>query len=116
MCLKEYHVFTFSNREAYERLLLKFPDYTKKPKEGTVKGKEIKGEIKVVKEFIGRGWQTMKEDWDGYSYEDLVNMGNIRHWFVLRYYRFWDWESLEKVVKMIGDSPYLFGKVTVTIY
>lgn len=113
MCLKEYRVFTFTNRDAYERLLLKLKSL-EPPESGTAadKAKSIKGLIKEVRSFV----RFNKENWDKIPFTELEAMEKARGFFSVYYYAFWDWESFAKVEKQVSKAKYLFGKVTVEVY
>jgi len=107
MCLCFYHIYTFSNRRAYIRLLYRLFNKRKN-------GKYLKtypvGWIHVVKEF-GPFWKEL--DWDRLSIEELHNMERAGgFFFTVRYYQFHSWATLREAIKEIGAAQHLYGKVT----
>jgi hypothetical protein len=111
MCLKLYHRYTFSNRYAYERLLRKL---FKNPKSKRYGMSDIRGQIKVVRE-----WQAFKTngwDWDKFSFEELQRMEYVGGFFQVWYYQFHDWKSLKETIRKIGGATHLFGEVVIELY
>jgi len=109
MCLCFYHVYTFSNRRAYIRLLYRL--FNKKKSEQYLKA-SLEGWIHVVREF-GPFWRGL--DWDRFPIEDLQGMERAGGFFTVYYYQFYNWETLRRAIKEIGAAKFLFGKVSLQL-
>lgn len=111
MCLCFYHIYTFSNRHAYERLLWRLFNH-KHGGERYIKTTPV-GWIHVVREF-GPFWR--KYNWDDLPIEELLKMERVGGFFTVYYYRFNSWQSLRDAIKEIGAAPYLFGEAKMQIH
>jgi len=106
MCLKLYHSYTFSNKEAFMRFLgrLRRSEYQCKS--------PPKGLIYVASDVRPK----IKEHWNRHSFEDLRTMGE-RHFFKCNYYGlWWTWKRFFEDMKIIEKAEFVFGKVTMEMF
>lgn len=104
MCLKEFHTFTFSNREALDRLTK-----TLWAKYGN---KTIKGLLhKAVKLNV----PNLENTWNDFTFDELMSMRLTTHWFIAQYLNFRDWKSLKETLSELGDCQFVFGRIEVEI-
>lgn len=105
MCLKKFVKYTFSNREAWDRITkIVEEDYSKYVPEG---------EIYVIREYREWGVKTVKDRRNTLSYDNL--MGEIenfyppfKHW---DYYSFLTWDEWRQTREDVGDIQDVFGYV-----
>lgn len=112
MCLKEYYTLTFTNREAYERVLTRL----KKHKNHSVSG------IFYIIENYNSG--ETKESRSKYNYKSLMNLVKFGGGFyiVVKQFPFKEWSieskyiyGLTDVIEKIGDAQDVFGKVVIEV-
>jgi len=103
MCLKEYHIFTFTNREALDRLVRELPH-----KYGD---KTIKGLLHKVILFH----LNMENTWNTLTFDELMTMRLTRHWFDIKSFNLRNWEQYNEVLSKLGDCQFVFGKIEVEI-
>ena len=108
MCLKKFVNYTFSNREAFERLLVILNDEY---------GKYLpKGEIFIIHSYRdwGKKYQDKRND---LSYDELIELMRMFYspfkvWSLVDFY---DWGSFNLAVKQIGEEKDIFGEITIEV-
>lgn len=105
MCLKEFQVFTFSNYDAFKRVLKRL----EAPKYWT---KQISGHITIIKRWKAK--QTYPRD--DYSYMDLEEMCGQFPLLDFECYYFENWQVFNQIYfTVLKNNDDMFGKVTVEI-
>jgi len=106
MCLKLYHTYTFSNKEAFTRFLgrLRNSEYCSKS--------APKGLIHVAYDIR----PEIKKKWNKYSFEELTRMRE-NHFLKCRYYAlWWTWERFFEDMEKIEKTKFVFGKVKIEMF
>lgn len=104
MCLKEFHIFTFTNREALDRLVRKlWAKYGNKS-------------IKGIFHRVTLSHPDMGEDiWNSFTYNELMEMKLTKHWFKAEPFTFHDWKNYKKTISRLRGCQFVFGKIEVEI-
>ena len=111
MCLCEYHRFTFSNREAFDRLVRILNDeYGKYLPQGEIY--MINGYKQYYKHAI-----KLEKNRNQYTYEELMEyLGDYSPPFTnWDYYSITNWEELEQTLNDIKDCKDVFGYIEVEV-
>jgi len=111
MCLKKFVKFTFSNKEAFERLdeILsnEYGKYT------------IKGEIIAINGYKDyyRHAQIVKKNRNDYPYDELMELlGDFSPVFTdWGYYFIYSWDDWHKTRELLKDKEDIFGEVTIEL-
>jgi len=107
MCLKLYHSYTFSNKEAFIRFLgrLRSSEYcAKSPPSGTI--------------YVAYGIRPnhIKKDWNKFTFEELLAMEQI-HFFKCKYFGlWWTWKRFFEDMDEIEKAEFVFGKVEIEMF
>lgn len=106
MCLKEYHIITFSNREAYLRAL-RMLSIDKR-----LMGKPIRGTLyKII------GWKEIQpQSRKDFSFEELLEFSSVRSsWIEFEKIDFYGFVMFKEAIEKIGDHEDIFGKIEVEV-
>ena len=109
MCLKKWMIFTFSNREAWDRLVnIVEADYGIYIPEGF---------IHVVRGYRGRGL-VIKKGRDSWSYEMLKEQFELPSppFKNLSSHYFASWERWIQIKEVVKDETDVFGRVEIEIH
>lgn len=110
MCLKKFIRYTFSNREAFDRLVgVVEKDY----------GMYLpKGEIYVIQAYWSWGVKMIKENRDSWSYDNLMDKIELPFFPLfkhLEYFSFLNWEEWRQTKEDVGDNQDVFGYVDIEL-
>lgn len=101
-CLKEKHIFSFTNREALERVLnLLRKNYRGKIPRGTI--------------YIATVSTPLKEIWNTLNLEEIMARNRFGGLFITQSLVFYTWREFEKVISQVEDDDYVFGKIEVEV-
>lgn len=107
MCRKELHIHTFSNRESYKRVL----DIVSE-RYGELIPKGVFYKIVEYDKDFGVNFSTTERNNSAYS--ELKGYIDYR-WIRAIDYPFHDWDSLKRVIKLIGTHQDVCGEVTIEV-
>jgi len=112
MCLKEFYTLTFTNREAYERVLKRLKKH---------KNHFVSGIFYIIKSYNS---EIVKRTRNDYTFIGLENMVKFSHggYISVEQFKFKGWNNdkrfiygLNQVIEKIGNTEDIFGKIVIEL-
>jgi len=103
MCLKEFHIITFTTREAYERALKRLDKF---------QNKSIEGNFYIIDMYLSTSEARNRKVFTFEGLKHLLQQKLIRTQMELS---FKNWTQLDIAIKMLGEREDIFGEIRVEL-